>query len=62
VSVPVEYEGDPAEIAFNPTYVLDGLSAMDGETVTFEFRNPSSPARMSDSEDYTYVVMPIAIE
>lgn len=59
VDLPIEYEGETTEIAFNPVYLLDGLSVMEGEAVTFEFRNPSSPAKIVDGEDFTYVVMPI---
>jgi DNA polymerase-3 subunit beta len=62
VSVPVEYEGEASEIAFNPTYLLEGLAVMDGEMVSFEFRNPTSPAKVSDGEEFTYVVMPISLE
>jgi DNA polymerase-3 subunit beta len=62
VSLDIEYEGEPAEIAFNPAYVLDGLNVIEDETVTFEFRNPSSPSKMTDGDEFTYVVMPISIE
>jgi len=62
VSLAIEYEGEPAEIALNPAYVLDGLAVIEDETVTFEFRNPSSPSKMTDGEEFTYVVMPISIE
>jgi DNA polymerase-3 subunit beta len=59
VELGIEYQGEATEIAFNPVYILDGLSAMEGEAVSFEFRNPSSPAKVTDGDSYTYVVMPI---
>jgi DNA polymerase-3 subunit beta len=59
VDLDIEYEGEATEIAFNPVYLLDGLSVMEGEAVTFEFRNASSPAKFTDGEDFVYVVMPI---
>ena len=62
VTLDIEYEGEPAEIAFNPAYVLDGLNVIEDENVTFEFRNPSSPSKMTDGDEFTYVVMPISIE
>jgi DNA polymerase-3 subunit beta len=62
VEMEIEYEGEPAEVAFNPVFVLDGLGIMEAETVAFEFRNPSSPARMMDGQSFTYVVMPISLE
>ncbi|MHC4470596.1 MAG: DNA polymerase III subunit beta [Planctomycetota bacterium] len=62
VRLGIEFEGDAVDVAFNPTYVLDGLAVMDEEKVSFEFRNPTSPAKLSTGESFTYVVMPISIE
>ncbi len=62
VSLDMSYEGEPAAVAFNPGYVLEGLSVMTGETVSFEFRSPTSPAKFTDGGDFTYVVMPIDIQ
>ncbi len=62
VETDIEYEGAPADVAFNPVYLLDGLSVMDAEYVRFEFRNPTSPAKLTDGEDFTYVVMPISLD
>jgi DNA polymerase-3 subunit beta len=62
VRMGIEYEGEAVEVAFNPAYVLEGLGVMDEETVSFDFRNPTSPAKLSGGESFTYVVMPISIE
>ncbi len=62
VEMAIALEGDEAEIAFNPVYVLEGLNAMEGDEVRFEFRNPKSPAKITDGDDFTYVVMPISLE
>jgi DNA polymerase-3 subunit beta len=32
------------QIAFNPGYLLDGLTAMDSDTVRISFTAPSKPA------------------
>ncbi len=40
----VEFFGDPLTIAFNPTYLTDGLSSLHAERVTFGFTTPSRPA------------------
>ena len=42
--VPVGFHGEPLTIAFNPTYLLDGLSALHSSTVEFGFTTPSRPA------------------
>jgi len=62
VGMPIEYTGEPLEMAFNPAYVLEGLNAMSGGSVAFEFRTPTSPAKIKDGAEYTYVVMPIEIQ
>jgi DNA polymerase III subunit beta len=40
----VAFCGDPLTIAFNPTYLTDGLGSLHSERVTFGFTTPSRPA------------------
>ncbi|MGV0743520.1 DNA polymerase III subunit beta [Mycolicibacterium sp. XJ870] len=42
--LPVEFAGEPLTIAFNPTYLTDGLGSLHSERVTFGFTTPSRPA------------------
>jgi DNA polymerase-3 subunit beta len=42
--VPVEFSGEPLTIAFNPTYLTDGLGSLHSERVSFGFTTPSRPA------------------
>jgi DNA polymerase-3 subunit beta len=42
--LPVDFSGDPLTIAFNPTYLTDGLGSLHSERVTFGFTTPSRPA------------------
>jgi DNA polymerase-3 subunit beta len=42
--LPVEFSGEPLTIAFNPTYLTDGLGSLHSEKVTFGFTTPSRPA------------------
>ncbi|MEV0367016.1 DNA polymerase III subunit beta [Nocardia fusca] len=39
-----DFRGEPLTIAFNPGYLIDGLSALRSERVTFGFTTPSRPA------------------
>ncbi len=39
-----DFRGEPLTIAFNPSYLTDGLSALHAERVTFGFTTPSRPA------------------
>ncbi len=62
------YEGEPVQVAFNPGYLLDGLSALDGPTAVLSMTDPRKPAVLAPAgEDgevvagYRYVIMPIRI-
>jgi DNA polymerase III subunit beta len=61
------YEGDDLSIAFNPQYLLDGLSALDSDTVRFSFTQPGKPALITGKpgpdghSDYRYLLMPIRL-
>jgi DNA polymerase III subunit beta len=42
--LPVDFSGEPLTIAFNPTYLTDGLGSLHTERVSFGFTTPSKPA------------------
>ena len=62
-------DGDGLEIAFNPTYLLDGLSAVDAVTTTFSFTQATRPAVLTGADtnaasgvdDYRYLLMPVRL-
>lgn len=64
-----QWEGEPMSIAFNPAYLLDGLSAVDSETTVMSFTAASRPAVLTgksdpDQEaaaDYRYLLMPVRL-
>jgi len=59
------FDGEDLQIAFNPGYLLDGLTAADSDTARISFTTPTRPAvitgkRGEDGQpDYRYVIMPI---
>ena len=61
------FEGEDLSIAFNPQYLLDGLTAIDSDTARISFTEPGKPAadhRQAgpDGEpDYRYLLMPIRL-
>lgn len=75
--LPVEFAGDPLTIAFNPTYLTDGLSSLHSDRVTFGFTTPSRPAVLRPTSedggtggsgpfptaktDYVYLLMPVRL-
>jgi DNA polymerase-3 subunit beta len=58
----VEFRGTPAEIAFNPDYVIDGLKNCEEGLVRLQFNEKTSPGKFTLGENYLYIVMPITIE
>ncbi len=61
--IEVEYGGDAIEIGFNVTYLLDALSAVDGNTVEIDFvdANSSCLIRSPKGDHAKYVVMPMRL-
>jgi DNA polymerase-3 subunit beta len=57
------FDGEDLQIAFNPQYLLDGIGAIDSDTVRISFTSPTKPAvitgKTDRDPDYRYVLMPI---
>ena len=62
-SVEVSYQGDEVEIGFNVTYLLDALSAVEGETVEIGLTDANSSCliRSPATANVRYVVMPMRL-
>src|SRR5215212_6170739 len=59
----IEYDGDPLDIGFNISYLLDVLNHVESDTVTVTMGDSNSSAlvQMPGREDFKYVVMPMRI-
>ena len=73
----VDFAGEPLTIAFNPTYLTDGLGSLHSERVTFGFTTSSKPAVLrpagdddgpaglgpfpAGDTDYVYLLMPVRL-
>src|SRR5881275_842183 len=66
-ALPASFEGDPLTIAFNPTYLLDGLGAIDSDEARLSFTGPTKPAVLTGKAgdaadgDYRYLLMPVRL-
>lgn len=68
-AVECSIDGDDVEIAFNPTYLLDGLGALDAPVTRMAFTQASRPAVLTGAadhaapaaEEYRYLLMPIRL-
>ncbi len=60
VNLPIELEGKPVQINFNPTYILDMLKVLPADSeVTLEMEDPGRPALFRAGANYTYLAMPL---
>ncbi|MGW1762536.1 DNA polymerase III subunit beta [Streptomyces sp. NPDC002073] len=67
--VDAKLEGDDISIAFNPTFLLDGLSAIDSPVAQLSFTTSTKPALLSGrpavdaeaDEAYKYLIMPVRL-
>jgi DNA polymerase III subunit beta len=61
-SVEAQYEGEEMTAAFNPNYLVDGLSAARGERIHVEVRDGLKPAIIrGEGESFVYLVMPVRL-
>ncbi|MEU3272185.1 DNA polymerase III subunit beta [Saccharomonospora sp. NPDC006951] len=66
--LPVDYEGEPVTIAFNPGYLVDGLGALHTDRAELTFTTPNRPALIKPADDngdvvpgYLYLLMPVRL-
>ena len=59
--VPIKYAGENIEIMFNPSYVMDPLKAIDDDEIKININDGHSPAVITCSIPFLYVLMPLRI-
>lgn len=59
VECPIEYEGEPCDIGFNPQFLVDAMKIIDTDQITFEMNAPNKPAVIKAGSDFLYVLMPV---
>jgi DNA polymerase-3 subunit beta len=68
-SIDAQVEGEPLAIAFNPGYLLDGISSLGAPVAVMRFTQPTKPASISGAAElgaepdssYRYLLMPIRL-
>ena len=63
-TLPVSFNGESFQIAFNVRYLLDGLKVIDSNLIKLSCNAPTTPAVFSpinSDVNFTYLVMPIQI-
>ena len=62
----VDYEGDPLTTAFNPQFLLDGLTSLGTTSARMLFTSANKPVVLRPEQgegaaDYTYLIMPVRL-
>jgi DNA polymerase-3 subunit beta len=61
IELPIDLDGKPIQINFNPTYVLDLLKVLTPESaLILEMEDPGRPAVFRSGTNYTYLAMPLS--
>lgn len=58
-----DFAGEDLSIAFNPSYLIEGIEAVLDDEVLLEAGEPSRPAtvRAADHDEYRYLLMPVRV-
>jgi DNA polymerase-3 subunit beta len=65
--IDASFEGEDIQIAFNPQYLLDGLTALDSDITRISFTESGKPALITgkpapdEQPDFRYLLMPIRL-
>ncbi len=62
-TVDADFEGSDLTIAFNPTYLIDGVEAVSGDEVLLETVDATKPAtvRAAEETNFRYLLMPVRV-
>lgn len=62
-TVDADFDGAELTIAFNPTYLIDGVEAVTGDEVLLETVDATKPAtvRAAEETDFRYLLMPVRV-
>lgn len=65
-NLPCDYAGEPMDVGYNASYVLDILKQLDGDEVMFELGSPVSAGKIcsadkKEGEDYLCLLMPLRL-
>ena len=59
IQCPITLDGDPVEIGFNPSFMIDALRVADVDEITLEMNASNKPAVLKAGTDFLYVLMPV---
>jgi DNA polymerase-3 subunit beta len=62
-TVPLNFDGEPFEIGFNPEFLRDGLESVESQEIVIKLSSPLRPGLIesADGSGFVYLVMPIRL-
>ncbi len=63
-NVDADYDGEELTIAFNPSFLIDGIEAVPGDEILLEMSDNVRPAmvRALDDQHFRYLLMPVRVQ
>ena len=61
--MPINYKGEPFEVAFNPKFFIGTLNVIEGENIILNIVDEEHPCLIEDADDNNYIsaIMPMRI-
>jgi DNA polymerase-3 subunit beta len=62
-TLPLDFDGEPFEIGFNPEFLRDGLESVESQQIVIKLSSPLRPGLIesADGSGFVYLVMPIRL-
>lgn len=61
IEMPIEYNGAPMEIGFNPQFLIDALRAVKAADIELWLGQPDRPGMLRCGADFLYIIMPVSL-
>ena len=59
IVLPINFQGEPVEIGFNPVFIADFLRVVRADQITLALKEANRPGVIRVGDDFVYVVMPV---
>jgi len=56
-----DYQGEPLQIGFNPSFITDALNVVEDDRVHLELKAANTPGMIKSGNDFVYVLMPVSL-
>jgi len=61
VALPASLKGEPVEIGFNPTFLIEALRVAGASSIQIELKEANRPGVLKVGQEFIYVIMPVSL-